>query len=44
MRVGEKKTLTISPDKGYGENPVGPIPANSTLIFDIEVLAINPAQ
>lgn len=44
MKVGEKKTLTISPDKGYGENAVGPIPANSTLIFDVEVLAINPAQ
>jgi len=44
MKVGEKKTLTISPDKGYGENAVGPIPANSTLIFDVEVLAINPVQ
>lgn len=42
MKVGEKKTLTISPDKGYGENAVGPIPANSTLVFDIEVLAITP--
>lgn len=44
MKVGEKKTLTIAPEKGYGENAVGPIPANSTLIFDIEVLAINPTQ
>lgn len=44
MKVGEKKTLTITPDKGYGENAVGPIPANSTLIFDIEVLAITPSQ
>jgi FKBP-type peptidyl-prolyl cis-trans isomerase len=44
MKVGEKKTLTISPDKGYGENPVGPIPANSTLIFDVELLEINPLQ
>lgn len=44
MKVGEKKTLTISPDKGYGENAVGPIPANSTLIFEVEVLAINPTQ
>lgn len=44
MKVGEKKTLTIPPEKGYGENAVGPIPANSTLIFEVEVLAINPVQ
>ncbi len=44
MKVGEKKTLTVPPEKGYGENAVGPIPANSTLIFEVEVLAINPQQ
>ena len=44
MKVGEKKTLTIAPEKGYGANAVGPIPANSTLIFEVEVLAINRAQ
>ena len=41
MKVGDKKTLTITPDKGYGSRAVGPIPANSTLIFDVEVVAIN---
>jgi FKBP-type peptidyl-prolyl cis-trans isomerase len=41
MQVGEKKTLTISPEKGYGSRPVGPIPANSTLIFDVELVAIK---
>lgn len=44
MKVGEKKTLVVPPEKGYGENAVGPIPANSTLIFEVEVLAINPKQ
>ncbi|MBP9803162.1 MAG: FKBP-type peptidyl-prolyl cis-trans isomerase [Candidatus Pacebacteria bacterium] len=44
MKVGEKKTLTVPPEKGYGENAVGPIPANSTLVFEVEVLAINPQQ
>ncbi len=44
MKVGEKKTLVVPPEKGYGENAVGPIPANSTLIFEVEVLAINPTQ
>jgi peptidylprolyl isomerase/FKBP-type peptidyl-prolyl cis-trans isomerase FkpA len=41
MKVGEKKTLTITPDKGYGAQVVGPIPANSTLIFDVELVGIE---
>jgi len=41
MKVGEKKTLTITPDKGYGSQAVGPIPANSTLIFDVELVGIK---
>lgn len=44
MKVGEKKTLTISPEKGYGNRAIGSIPANSTLIFEVELVAINPKQ
>lgn len=41
MKVGEKKTLTIAPEKGYGSQGVGSIPPNSTLIFDVELVAIK---
>ncbi len=41
MKVGEKKTLTISPDKAYGDRTIGSIPANSTLIFDVELVGIK---
>lgn len=41
MKVGEKKTLTLTPDKAYGPNAVGIIPANSTLVFDVELVGIK---
>lgn len=41
MKIGEKKTLTISPEDGYGARGQGPIPPNATLIFDVELLAIK---
>lgn len=41
MKVGEKKTLTIAPEKAYGSRAIGSIPANSTLIFDVELVGIK---
>ena len=40
-KVGEKRTLTIPAEMGYGSRVVGTIPANSTLIFDVELVAIK---
>ena len=41
MRVGGKRTLIISPELAYGSKGSAAIPANSTLMFDIELLDVK---
>ena len=41
MQEGDKWRLTVPPELGYGANGVGPIPGNTTLIFEVELLSVR---
>jgi FKBP-type peptidyl-prolyl cis-trans isomerase len=41
MRVGGTRTLIIPSALAYGSTAVGTIPANSTLVFTIQLLSVN---
>jgi len=43
MKVGGRRELIIPPSLAYKNQKSGSIPANSTLIFDIDLLKVEPA-
>jgi FKBP-type peptidyl-prolyl cis-trans isomerase len=41
MKVGGMRRLIIPPDLAYGSQQVGSIPANSTLVFEVELVDVQ---
>lgn len=43
-QAGTKRMLVVPAELGYGMQDYGPIPGGSTLIFEVEVLRVEPAS
>jgi FKBP-type peptidyl-prolyl cis-trans isomerase FkpA len=42
MKVGEKARIVCPSEIAYGDRANGPIPPHATLVFEVELLGINP--
>lgn len=40
LRKGDKATLVVPPQLGYGDQPMGNIPAHATLVFHVEIMDV----
>ncbi len=41
MKEGDKWRLIVPADLGYGAHGSGPIPGNTTLVFEVELIAVR---
>ncbi|WP_373767398.1 FKBP-type peptidyl-prolyl cis-trans isomerase [Glaesserella sp.] len=44
LKKGGKMEIVVPPQLGYGDRQAGKIPANSTLVFEIELLDFKPSD
>ena len=44
MRPGDEWLIYVPPKLGYGDKGVGPIPANSVLVFKLDLIGVLPDQ
>ena len=41
MKEGDKWQLFVPPELGYGEKGTGPIPGNTILVFEVELIEVK---